>query len=393
MAADKHTAAGQALGYVYQVGWALLELARPGPEDAELRLENIDDVSWSDAAGNPLQALQIKHHLGDGGSLGDRSSDLWRTIQVWLDNPVLRAPDGPALVIVTTQTVPESGALARLGPQDRDPTAAVEALNAAASHSANKSTATARAAWLEQSSMIRSGIVARMTVVWRQATAAELAGQVREALGVGLPVGREDPFVESLLGWWWRVSVDLLAGVRTGVTRLHLRLQLDGLREQYSSRSLPVTVGSDGLPDTTEGHRGRVFAQQLSWVEAGEELLLLAVRDYYRAYSQAQDWVENSMVELAELTAYEHRVVDEWKMQFALVRHSLGPTPSEQELKAAGMRLYAVAMNQPASMLRPGFTEPFFARGTHHSLADRGAVGWHPEFAQRLNALLSGRLP
>ena len=149
-----------------------------------------------------------------------------------------------------------------------------------------------------------------------------------------------------------------------------------------------MTVGTDELPATIEGHRDRVFAQQLDWVEAGEELLLLAVRDYYRAYSQAQSWVENSMIELAELTAYEDRVVDEWRMQFALVRQSLGPTPSEQELKAAGMRLYGVAMNQSASMLRPGLTEPFFARGTHHSLADKGTVGWHPEFAQRLNALL-----
>jgi len=393
VAADQHTAAGQALGYVYQVGRALLELARPGPEDQELRLESIDDVSWHDAAGNPLQALQVKHHLGVGGTLGDMSADLWRTIQVWLDNPALQQPDGPSLYLITTQSVTDTSALARLGTQDRDPGSALHLLNAAASESTNKSTARARTAWLSQPLATRTGIVSRITAVWRQATAQELTAELRQVLDVGLPVGQEDSFLELLLGWWWRVSVDLLAGARTGVTRLHLRLKLDDLRDQFSSRNLPMTVGADGLPDSLEGHRDRIFAHQLDWVEAGDDLLLIAVRDYYRAYSQSQDWVENNMIELAELAAYEQRVIDEWKMQFALIRRSLGSSPTEEDLKDAGMRLYSVAMNQPASMLRPGLTDPFFARGTHHSLADAGTVGWHPDFAQRLEALLMTRLP
>jgi hypothetical protein len=391
--ADQHTAAGQALGYVYQVGWGLLELARPGPEDVVLRLENIDDVSWHDAAGDPLRSLQIKHHLSAGGTLGDKSVDLWRTVQVWLDDPALREPDGPQLYLVTTQSVTESGALARLGTQGRDPDVALALLNAAATESTNGSTASSRAAWLGQPTVIRAGIVGRITAVWRQATAQELKLEVRQALGPALPVGREDPFVEALLGWWWRVSVDLLAGARTGVRRVDLRLKLDDLREQFSSRSLPVTVGIEGLPESVDGERDRTFAQQLDWIEAGEELLLIAVRDYYRAYSQAQAWVENNMVELSELGAYEQRVVDEWKMQFALMRQRLGPDPSEHELKSAGMQLYTVAMNQSPAMLRPGLTDPFYARGTHHLLADERRVGWHPDFERRLQALLSSRVP
>lgn len=392
MVADQHTAAGQALGYVYQVGWGLLELARTGPEDTVLRLESVDDVSWHDAAGDPLESLQVKHHLAAGGTLGDKSVDLWRTIRVWLDDPSLRDPNGPQLYLVTTQSVPESGALARLGTRGRDPDAALALLNTAAAESTNGSTAQSRGAWLGQRTETRAGIVARITAVWRQATAQELRLEVRQALGPALPVGREDPFVEALLGWWWRVSVDLLAGLRTGIRRVDLRLKLDDLREQFSSRSLPVTAGVEGLPESVDGHRDRTFAQQLDWIEAGEELLLIAVRDYYRAYSQTQKWVEDNMVELSELTSYEQRVVDEWKMQFALMRQRLGSDPSEQDLKTAGMQLYSVAMNQSPAMLRPGLTDPFYARGTHHLLADVRRVGWHPEFERRLQALLRPRV-
>jgi hypothetical protein len=392
VAANQHSAPSQALGYVYQVGWGLLELAKPGPEDFELRLESLDDVSWHDARGNPLEALQIKHHMDTPGTLSDMSVDLWRTVQVWLDNPVLREPDGPALFLVTTQAVPGAGALARLGPDGRSVDEALELLDAAARDSTNQATATTRASWLRQTVAVRAGLVTRLTVVSRQASAQELAQEVRRALTLTLPVGREEPFVEALLGWWWRVGVDMLSGTRGGVTRVNLRLHLDDLHEQFSSHSLPITVGLEGLPDSVDSHRSRIFARQLEWVEAGDALLLLAIRDYYRAYSQMQAWVEKNMIGFAELQGYEQRIVEEWTMQFELMRQALGTDASEKAMRDAGMRLYAVAMNQSPTHLRAGLTDPFYARGTHHRLADVGTVGWHPDFAQRLEDLIGGRV-
>lgn len=392
MAPTKHAAAGQALGYVYQVGCGLLELVRPGNEDHELRLETVDDVSWHDVAGDPLQTLQIKHHQGEDGTLTDASPDLWRTVSVWLDDPILLTPGGPELVLATTQTVQDGSALSLLGTDDRRPLRARELLDQTATESRNKTTQTARSRWLDLSEPLRSGICDRVTVIWEQGTADDLASRVRDAASLALPPGREDIFVQMLLGWWWQVGVDMLRGARRGISRVDVRLHFDSLREQFTSRNLPITVGHDMVPATVEGDRNRTFAKQLDWIDAGEQLLLLAVRDYYRAYAQMQDWVDNHLLDLAELAAYEQRLVDEWTMQYEFMRAELGASATDDQMRAAGMRLYRFVMNQSPALLRPGLTDPFYARGTHHRLADQRTVGWHPEFRDRLERLLGGHV-
>ncbi|PWJ52660.1 hypothetical protein SAMN06264364_11831 [Quadrisphaera granulorum] len=391
MAANQHSAAGQALGYVYQVGWGLLELARPGPDEHWLRLETVDDVSWHDDAGDAISLLQIKHHLGAGSSLADMHVDVWRTVQIWLDDPSLLQAGGPLLCLVTTQSVPADGALARLNHSGRDVGRALQLLNEAAEESTNKQTEATRAAWLATPSGVREAITERVYVIADQAPAQNLRDEVRSLLSNALPVGREDAFIEALTGWWWRVGIDLLRGNRRGIRRIDLRLKIDDLRDQFSSRSLPITVGRDAQERSLDDHRDRVFAHQLDWIGAGEDLLVAAIRDYYRAYAQAQAWVEGAMVELSELSEYEHRVVEEWEMQFGLMKASLGEDASEGDLRQAGMRLFGKAMNQSPALLRPGMTDAFFSRGTHHRLADERRMGWHPEFAQRLEALLQSR--
>ncbi len=392
MASTKHSAEGQALGYVHQVGWGLLELVRPGgPDDYELRLETVDDVSWHDAAGDPLRALQIKHHRG-GGTLTDAGPDLWRTVGVWLDDPVLLDPAGPSLILTTTQNVAEDSALSLLGADNRGPQDARELLDRVAASSENRATHSARRGWLRLPEAVRSGVCERVTVLWEQGTAEQLASLLKAELRLALPHGREDRFVDLLLGWWWRVAVDLLRGARSGVTRVHVHLYLDDLREQFSARSLPLTVGYDMVPPTVDAERGRTFARQLDWIGASEQLLVFAVRDYYRAYAQMQDWVENHMVELAELQDYERRLVEEWTLQFEFMRQRLGPSATEDDMREVGMRLYQLVMEQSPALLRPGLTDPFYARGTHHRLADDESVGWHPQFRDRLERLLGGHV-
>lgn len=60
---SSHSAAGQALGYVHQCMWALVELGkRANSEPAtQLRLEVLDDIEF-DKAGSPYELLQTKHH-------------------------------------------------------------------------------------------------------------------------------------------------------------------------------------------------------------------------------------------------------------------------------------------------------------------------------------------
>jgi hypothetical protein len=59
------------------------------------------------------------------------------------------------------------------------------------------------------------------------------------------------------------------------------------------------------------------------------------------------------------------------------------PPPRRRRPIALGTFVYAIRLalrDSTAVTVRSRYTDPFFARGKRHELADDGPVGWHPEF-------------
>ena len=98
-----HSAAPQAVGYLFQCEYALLALVEQARQDPAraLSLEVLDDVHF-EASGTPTELLQTKHHVSSGADLTDRSPDLWRTVSAWLDALQLLAGPLPGLTLVTS---------------------------------------------------------------------------------------------------------------------------------------------------------------------------------------------------------------------------------------------------------------------------------------------------
>lgn len=147
--AGQHGAAGSALGYLFQVQWALLALLRRVRQapDAAMSFEVLDDIQFDD----PMELVQVKHHLGDTATLTDNSVDLWRTLAVWMDaGENAQGPEDvpAALMLVTTARTGEGSAAALLGPTERQPQLASDLLTEAATNSTNQETAAARAQFL-----------------------------------------------------------------------------------------------------------------------------------------------------------------------------------------------------------------------------------------------------
>ena len=76
------TAAASALGYFYQVRYALVVLLQPQNPESTISIEKFDDIAF-EQDGEPVELLQTKHHVTRTGSLTDSSSDLWKTLRVW----------------------------------------------------------------------------------------------------------------------------------------------------------------------------------------------------------------------------------------------------------------------------------------------------------------------
>jgi hypothetical protein len=81
-AANKFSAAGSMVGYLYQCREALLlalEETRSFP-NLFVSVERFDDVAF-EKEGTPQTQLQLKHHA-KAGNLTDASADLWKTLRI-----------------------------------------------------------------------------------------------------------------------------------------------------------------------------------------------------------------------------------------------------------------------------------------------------------------------
>lgn len=108
---SNHQASEQMMGYLYQVRYALNLLLKNDDEQAQISIEKFDDVAFSEND-TPKVLIQLKHHIKHYGDLTNASTDIWRTIKVWID----AIKESPALMkttnfmIITTAFAPEGTA-------------------------------------------------------------------------------------------------------------------------------------------------------------------------------------------------------------------------------------------------------------------------------------------
>lgn len=389
---NSHSAARSALGYLFQSQWPLVELVRRASErpDLELTIEMYDDVSW-EQEGTPQELLQLKHHLTSTRTIGDMGPDLWRTIGSWMDVHPPDDTEGPTLTLVTTQHAAEGSACWALGPDVKDKEQAKHLLEVAARESTSESTSGVRTRFLTLSDAQRSIFVGRMVVLHGASQIDDLDAELRKLLRVGLPYGQEDLFMDRLWAWWYRIVVGLLQRWKATISTLEVTQQISDLRDQFASGNLPTLVNVDDFDSTTEGmYSGRTFVEQLRWISFSSNLLQKAIVDYYRAYTQSARWVENHLVGLNELDAFEDNLKDEWERAFEFMTLRLGADPPPERIAIEGQTLFRQVTEQSKIRVRNRYDEAFFTRGKYHELADDGVVGWHLEFEGRLKALLFG---
>ena len=89
--------------------WTLKRLkSKP---DFLVGIETLDDVVFESTGRDPQELLQTKHHRNAPASLTDGSTDLWKTLRIWLrGQPRDRFPQRPAcassLLVKRRQAVP-----------------------------------------------------------------------------------------------------------------------------------------------------------------------------------------------------------------------------------------------------------------------------------------------
>lgn len=379
------------LGYLYQCRLALLDALRRARKEGSftVAIETLDDVVF-DTEGDAKDLLQLKHHLNAEGNVTDASSDIWKSFRIWSEGTSKGEwPDDTRFYLVTTaNAVADTVAGLLVVGEQRDAARALTKLEAVARTSESEANAKGYKAFLDLKDDVRAALVERVVVLPGVSDVFDVEVALREEVSHAVNRELRSPFVERLEGWWFQRVVQHLRRIdATPIESEELDAKLDALRQQFQDDNLPIDpdladLDIEGIDPA--GFMGEVFVRQLELINVKSRRLVNAMLQYYRASQQRSRWLREGFLLAGELTAYDRRLAEEWRVRFDAMAEEIGEEAAEAEMIDAARTLYKWAEQDAMILIRPSVDQAFVTRGSLHILADARRVGWHPEFFQRL---------
>lgn len=388
-----HQASEQMLGYLYQVRYALALLLENDNSDFQISIEKFDDVAFS-KDGMPKQLIQLKHHIQRQGSLTDGSTDLWRTLKVWID-VVSDSPDildGTEFLIVTTAIAPDGTVASYLKKgKNRNAERAYEKLKDVCLKSENKDHKKYYDSFLKTDESTIKHLIGKICVIDGASDIIDVEKNFRKQIRYSCIPKYENQICERLEGWWYQKAIEALCSdTPIFVTQSQVRSFIVSVSQEYSDDNLPIDIFDIGnLQEDDLSANEKIFYEQLKLICLGNRRMQTALRDYYRAFKQRANWVRNDLLFVNELEKYEQRLIDEWEHAFVAMEDDLAEYSgvTEEEKIKEGRRLFS-EIEKKDIRIRPKCQEAFVMRGSYHMLANQLEVGWHIDFYDRLKRLL-----
>lgn len=394
-----HQAVEQMLGYLYQVRYALFLLLDNDDEQTQISIEKFDDIAFSNDGDVPEMMLQLKHHTKSYGNLTDASTDIWRTIKVWIDF-VKSDPSfltSTKFLILTTAKAPEGTAANYLKPQsgvmDRDEKRAYNILKNVATTSTNVAHKKYYSEFISLGDEVAKKLVSSIYIIDGSSNIIDVRDDIIKIIRYGSLPKFEQKIFERLEGWWWDKCIEyLLSDKLVFVSQKQIRSIISSIRDEYTEDNLPINVPFlDEIEIKSLPENKRIFYEQLQLICLSNNRIKVAIRDYYRAFEQRANWVREDLLYINELGEYEERLLDEWQRLFFEMEEELdeyGELIEEKQKQKYGRSLFNRMQNIDIR-IRPRCSDPFVMRGSYHILANRLLAGWHIDFDTRLRKLLT----
>lgn len=386
-----HNAAGQMLGYLYQVRYALNLLMESEESGYQISIEKFDDIAF-DRDGTPVQLIQAKHHTNPA-SLTDSSTDLWRTLNVWFDaiTDDYSLLDHTDFVIITTAEVPDGSAAELI--QNRKYQEAFDKLKDATKDSKSQTNLRFYGKFKNIDDSILLRLVKRIRIISSSSDIVDVEKDIQKQIRYSCKPEHVPLATERIEGWWFHECIKALSSTDpTITTQSQLQAKVYEITRQYGDDNLPIEFWDlDAVEEAELDPKDRVFLEQLRLLQYQSATLRLALRDFYRASMQRSSWLRQGLVYVNELDTYEHRLKDAWEHAFTQMQEDLEDygTLTEQEKIKAGKKLYSRVMDQDIR-IRQGVNASYVMQGTYHHLANSLTIGWHIDFFEKLKHLLEG---
>jgi len=387
---SSHDASAQMLGYLFQVRYALAMLLSADNEQSSICIEKFDDIAFSDDYESPNVLIQTKHHINSRGDLTDSSVDLWRTLKVWIDAVQHDKISNVKFVIVTTANAPDGSASSFLRVNERNVAYAYSLLKATAENSTSKTNKKYYQAFLEVSSDSMQAILDEVTIIDLSVNILNVLDGIKKSIRYSSRPEFEDKVLQRIEGWWFKKSIEALCStLPVFISQGQVRSIINDISSEYAPDNLPIdTDFIDDIDIANFPTKERLFCEQLRLISVKSKRMNLAIRDYYRAFAQRNNWIKDDLLYIDELERYEERLVDEWQHLFARMQDEVDEN-NEKEKQKAGRALLG-SVEDKDIRIRTQCSDGFIMRGSYHMLANQLRVGWHLDFINRLAMLLHG---
>ena len=391
---SKHSAPGQAAGYLFQIERALRHLAFSGT-GAVVGVETLDDVVVNEACGAAVYE-QDKHTISDANPISDRSKGLWKSLKIWMDGVAAGDIDldQAQFLLVTNQTITNGLAFLLMTPlKQRDDAWAERILDdlkiAGKRPPADLKDFVEGVFSRDDGSL--TALLQRVLVVDGSTGGygPQLAEELKEKLH--LDAQHASNIFHGLLGWLhdvvmesWRSGRDAL------VHRESFGKQLRFLQIKFQSQQLFRETSAALVPvkeEDRKAHRDDLFVRQLLWVGIDEEdeRLLDAIDDFLKCATERTRLAEQGNIPPEEFRAFDERLVKRWKTSFGAHARSLGGL-SDSEVETLGREILRHALEHRESLAGQQTQEFYLTTGAYHQLAngpkERPRVGWHPQYKE-----------
>jgi hypothetical protein len=374
----------QFLGYSLQTTRAAIRLLQSEPGSV-VSVEVLDDIAVTGPNGGTT-AEQSKS-VTSGNPIADRSVELWKTFANWIRAAEAGQidPSRTSFEIFLSRRRP--GTLANLFANAADRRSAELALGVARQAlwgmppkfpkrvRMSATLAPHVGAVFTARDGLAPTVIERFSLVFGSGSSKnDLLNVLKTAL---VPVDMLEAVAHQALGWVKSTLDSCIERSRPAVIAVdEFRSELTSFVHKYDR--FAILNASAPAPSQTSLDlelRDRIYVQQLDIIGTDYEAKLRAANDYLRASIDRTVWATKGLVHRSSFNEFEDVLTRQWRAKKEIVSiQSKGQPPD-----ICGRLLFSEC-SLLQSPLEGRSVPPYFTPGCYHALADRLAVGWHPEF-------------
>jgi hypothetical protein len=374
-----------AVGYYYQIirGLVLLLTENRIPHPV-LSFEELDDISIE--GGDMVDVYQTKYHQNKETDTTDRSSDFWKTIRVWSEGILDGSldPNKTIFTLITTASISDSSFIHLFHTHnDENERAILTKMETIAMEKTSDTNNKGYQAFRKLNEQQKKTLIHNIHIVDSNVSIDDTLNELRRILQYTAPSSCLDGFIDSIMGWWFLNSVEML--LSTGSPSISLDAvsnQIQTTRDLYRADALPddffeaVEVSDEELYDS----ESKTYVKQLSIINATNKEKRSAISDYKRAYGQRSKWLRDGRVTQKDYDIFDSDLRDDWDSRFGLIQDE-SEGKNEQEKSQKGHEFYRDFYVAPKHNI-PIFKNKgsYITKGSYQMLSDESTVGWHPDY-------------